>query len=65
MDGLCVFREHSAGVTWKLMADMRFHIAHYEVVVILIEALIAVFEVAELLLPSEPAVVFFNLPFVE
>jgi len=65
MDGLSVLGQHCAGVSWELVANMRFHIAHYEVVVILIEPLFTVFQVSKLLLPSESAVVLFNLSLVE
>lgn len=65
MDGLSVLGQHGAGVSWELVADMRFHVAHYEVVVILIEPLFTVFQVSELLLASESAVVLFNLSLVE
>jgi hypothetical protein len=65
MDGLSVLGQNGAGVSWELVADMRFHIPHDEVVVILIEPLFTVFQVSELLLPSESAVVLFNLSLVE
>ncbi len=65
MDSLGVLGEHGAGISGELVADMRFHVAHYEVVVILIEPLITVLQVAKLLLASKSAVVLFNLSFVE